>query len=90
MSEKNLRCLGGFGRCPRSKCCFALVEVGFVPAQARTFRAVTFCGYVVLVPLFPFKKLTDQLYFRRISGVLEIFHSCLLDRERGVSFQVVV
>lgn len=32
---------------------------GFMPAQARAFRAVTFCGFVVFVPLFPFKKLTD-------------------------------
>lgn len=54
---------------------------GFMPAQARAFRAVTFCGFVVLVPLFPFQKLTYQLYFRRISEVLQRFHSCLLDRE---------
>lgn len=33
---------------------------GFMPAQARASRAVTFfCGFVVLVPLFPFQKLTD-------------------------------
>ena len=31
----------------------------FMPAQARAFRAVTFCGIVVLVPLIPFRKSTD-------------------------------
>lgn len=61
-----------------------------MPAQARTFRTETFCGFVVLVPLIPFKKLTNQLYFRRISRVLERFLSCLLGREGGVAFQVVV
>lgn len=57
--RKILKCLSGTGRCLKYKCCFAVIEVVFMPAQARAFRAVTVSmDFFVLVPLRPFKKLT--------------------------------
>lgn len=70
------------------KTLLCIYRSGFVPAQAKAFRAGTCCGFVLLVPLFPFKKLICQLYFRRISEVSQRFHSCLL--ARGGAFQLVV
>lgn len=39
--RKILKCVSGTGRCLKYKCCFAVIEVVFMPAQARAFRAVT-------------------------------------------------
>lgn len=55
--QKNTQVSWWFWKVSEVQKLLCIYRSGFVPAQARAFRAGTFCGFVVLVPLISSQRL---------------------------------